>query len=107
MSFGANIKKLLVARNMSVRELAIQLSLPVASVNEWVGSKGRLPRDLEVFKKLAAFFGISTHELLYGEPDPKSFIGELLEKTEIHTGLYEISVKRVTPKKGVPDGGEP
>ena len=43
---------------------------------------------------------VSVHYLLYGEEDPKSIIGELLEKAEIMTGLFEITVKKISKKGG-------
>ncbi len=100
-SFGKNLRALLKQRNISARQLAKTTDIAVTSLNDWIDSDDKLPRDAIVIKKLASFFDISTHELLFGENDPKSFIGEILEKTEIHTGLYEITVKKVLPKKGV------
>jgi hypothetical protein len=58
-----------------------------------------MPRDPQVLKKLAEYFDCSVYFLLFGEEDPKSLIGEILEKTEIHTGIYEISIKKVKTKK--------
>lgn len=96
--FGENLKELLKQHNLTVRAASKKLDIPQASLNEWVGSPNRLPRDAGVIKKLAEFFNISVHELIYGTQEPKSIIGELLEKTEIHTGLYEISIKKVKAK---------
>jgi hypothetical protein len=64
-----------------------------------MGSDARMPRDPSVLKKLSEFFDCSVHFLLFGTEDPKSLIGEILDKTEIHTGMYEITVKRIKTKK--------
>jgi len=97
-SFGQNLTRLLKAKNLSVREFAKTIEEPVATVNEWCGSTDRIPRSADVIKKIADFFSVTTHELLFGEADPRSLVGEILERTEIHTGLYEITIKKVNSK---------
>ncbi len=94
-SFGEILKQLMLERNLSVSQLAKAISCPAKTVQEWLGPHGRVPRDLEVLKRLAEFFKCSTHHLLFGEEDPRGLLGEILEKSEIHTGLYEISIKKV------------
>lgn len=98
-SFGQNLRSHLKRRNLSVRELAKAIGEPVATVNEWVDSKDRIPRNATVIRKIVEFFDISTHELLFGEPDPRSLVGEIIEKTEIHAGVYEITVRKVKSLK--------
>jgi transcriptional regulator with XRE-family HTH domain len=85
-------------RGLSGRELAKQTGLPYKSLAEWIGQGSRFPRDPAALKKLADFFGVSIHHLLYGEEDPQSILAQLIERTEIHTGMYEITVKRVKVK---------
>jgi len=100
-SFGNNIKNLLKSQNLSVREFSKQLNIPQKTVQEWASCVGnRIPRDATVLKNIANYFGCSIYFLLYGEEDPKSLLSEILEKTEIHTGLYEISIKKVKTKQG-------
>lgn len=97
-SFGENLEILMKQKRVLIRELAKELTIPNKTVQEWVGKNGRTPRSTETIKKLATFFDISVHFLLFAEEDPKNMINELLEKTEIHTGLYEITIKKVNPK---------
>ncbi|MEN0059634.1 MAG: helix-turn-helix transcriptional regulator [Bdellovibrio sp.] len=98
-SFGEVLKQLMSERNLSVSQLAKAINCPSKTVQEWLGPHGRVPRDLEVLKRLAQHFNCSTHSLLFGEEDPRGILGDILEKTEIHTGLYEITIKKV--KTGV------
>lgn len=98
-AFGKNLSLLLKRDRISVTALAKKLGLPPTSINEWVDSDNKLPRDSQTIKKLAEFFKVGVHDLLFGEPDPRNLISEILEKTEIHTGLYEISVRKVNEKK--------
>ena len=80
---------------ISGRELARQAGIPYKTLQEWIGPGGRMPHDPEAIRKIAKALRCSVHMLLYGEEDGFSLIGSLFEKTEIHTGLYEITVKRV------------
>ena len=98
-TFGENLKDLMKRDRVSVAELGKAVGEPTKTIQEWVG-RGRTPRSLDAIPKLAAFFNVSTHFLLCGEEDPRSGIGQLLDKTELHTGLYEISIKKVIPSKG-------
>lgn len=98
-TFGENLKALMERDRVSATELAKAISEPVKTVQEWIGSSGRTPRSLEVIPRLAAFFRVSTHFILAGEEDPRSLISDLLEKTELHTGLYEITIKKVKEKR--------
>jgi transcriptional regulator with XRE-family HTH domain len=98
-SFGNNLKSLMASRGVSASKVAKAIGVSPKTIHEWLGNDGRVPRDLNVIRKLAEYFGCSTHFLLFAEEDPRSFLGEILSKTEIHSGLYEISIKRVTTKK--------
>ena len=93
--FGENLQKLMSERNLSGRDLAKQLRIPYKTLQDWIGPGARMPRDPEILKKLAKYFNRSVHWILFGEEDPHNLISEILEKSEIHTGLYEITVKRV------------
>lgn len=80
---------------ISVADLSKATGEPAKTIQEWIG-KGRTPRSLDAIPKIAALFKVSTHRVLFGEEDPRLSIGELLEKSELHTGLYEITIKKVT-----------
>ena len=97
-SFGKNLSELMKTRNLSGRKLAEDLMVPYRTVQEWIGPGSRMPRDSENIRKLAEYFQCSTHFLLFGVEDPRSLIGEILDKTEIHTGLYEITIRKVSAR---------
>lgn len=96
MELAKTLKKLLAEKDITASKLSRDLKIPTSSINDWLA--GRTPRDLDAVREVANYLKVSTHHLLFGEPEPQSIISEILEKTEIHTGLYEISVKRVKPK---------
>lgn len=97
-NFGHTLQALMDERRTSGRELAAAIDVPYKTIQEWLGSKSRMPRDPEALRRLAEFFGCSVHYLLFGEEDPHGLVGEILEKTEIHTGLYEITIRKVRSK---------
>ena len=93
--FGTTLNELMQNRKLSSRALAELLGVPYRTVQEWIGPGNRIPRDPGVLKKLAEHFQCSVHYLLFGVEDPNSILSEILDKSEIHTGLYEITIKRV------------
>lgn len=99
--FGENLKDLLMQKNLSVTALAKAIGVSPKTAQEWVGTNARVPRDTEVLRKLSEFFKVSTHYILFGEEDPRGLLGEILEKTELHTGLYEVTIRKVKAKKGI------
>ena len=98
-TFGEVLESLMNEHNLSVRSLTKELKLPAKTIQEWVGTHGRTPRQPESLKKLADYFKCSIHYLLFGEQEPYNIINEILEKTEIHSGLYEISIRKVKTKQ--------
>ena len=98
--FGHSLQALMEERRVTGRELSAAIDVPYKTIQEWLGSKSRMPRDPNALRKLAEFFGCSVHYILFGEEDPRSLVGEMLEKTELHTGLYEITVRRVKDRGG-------
>lgn len=97
--FGQNLKELMERDRVSVAQVAKAVGEPTKTVQEWVGAHGRSPRSLDVLPKLAAFFKVSIARLVSGDEEAHSSIQSILEKTEIHTGLYEISIKKVKGSK--------
>jgi len=97
-NFGNNIKKLLKKKNLSVSRFAKEINTAQKTVDDWIKHPDRIPRDTKTLKRISEYFGCSTHFLLYGEEDAKSLLGEILERTEIHSGLYQITIERVKTK---------
>jgi len=94
-TFGEILETLMKEERVSIRQLSSELNVSSKSVQEWVGANGRMPRNPEVLKKIASYFKCSVHFLLFGEEDSNNPINMILDKTEIHSGLYEISIRKV------------
>lgn len=96
-TFSSNLKQLMKSRNLSAGELSKAIDIPSKTIQEWLND--RMPRNPEAIKKIANYFNCSTHFVLFGEEDPKSMLSDLLNKTEIHSGLYQITISKVIEKK--------
>lgn len=97
MQFATTLKTLIRQKASSVNELAREINVSPKTINDWL--TGRTPRDLDAIRRCAQFFDVSVHHLLFGIEDKKNLIEDLLERTEIHTGLYEISIRKVSSKR--------
>ena len=94
-TFGVILEDLMKTNRISARFLAQQIKLSPKTVAEWVGSGGRIPRNPQHIKSIAKFFGVTVHQLLYGED-------ENIKNTEAFPldGVFEIKLTRVNQKVG-------
>jgi len=95
--FGERLEKLCKDRGISINELSRRIGVSSKTVHTWVGKNGSTPRRPDDLKKLCDFFGVSLEFLVFGE-DRSENIEALFSKSEVHTGLYEITIKRVAKK---------
>lgn len=95
MNFSTSLKNLMRKKGVTTAELARSLSISPKTISDWLS--GRTPRDLAAVRKCAVYLECSVHFLLFGEEDKHSELSSVFESTEIHTGLYEISIKKVKP----------
>jgi len=95
--FGTRLEKLCKERGISINELARRLSISSKTVHEWVGKSGRLPRNPEHLRKLSIFFSVSIEFLLFGKEKDLIFFDSIFLRSDMHTGYYEITIKRITP----------
>lgn len=95
-SFGTRLERLCKERGIPVSELARRIGVSPKSAHNWTA--GSLPRNSVHLKKLCEFFSVSPNYLLWGEENKPITIDSLISKSEIHTGMYEITIKKVAPK---------
>jgi len=94
-SFGEILESLLKKHHLSVRKFANEIKVSPKTVGEWIGKNGRFPNSPLIIKKIADYFNVSVYSLLYDEEDPKSIIGSILQKTEIHSGYYKLTIEKI------------
>ena len=97
-AFGVRLEQLCKQKEISTNDLARRIAIPRATVHEWIGSSGRMPRDPEHLKKLCDFFNVSSAYLLWGEEEKTTSLDELISKTDIHTGMYQITIQKIDQK---------
>ncbi len=95
--FGERLEGLCKDRGISINELSRRIGVSSKTVHTWVGKNGASPRRPDDLKKLCEFFDVSLEFLVFGEERSEN-IEALFSKSEIHTGLYEITIKRVAKK---------
>lgn len=96
MEFAKTLKTILRQKAKTTGDLAREINVSPKTIQDWL--TGRTPRDLDAVRRCAEYLGVSVHFLLYGENDGHNLIEQVLEKTELHTGLYEITIKKVSSK---------
>lgn len=89
-----NLKRILEERNMSIAELAKKTGVPKTNIGSWLS--GSSPK-IEQLYKVTQYLGVSVESLAFGKSTEDS-IKDLTDQIEIHSGLYEISIKRITNK---------
>lgn len=93
MTLAKNLQALIRARGITTVALSRAIGSSPKTIGEWL--TGRMPRDLNAIRKCAAYFDISVHKLLYGEEDPKYSLENLLASATIHTGVYQITIRKI------------
>jgi transcriptional regulator with XRE-family HTH domain len=80
--------------DITVASLARKTGVPKTNINSWL--QGSSP-NLEQLYKVAQFFNVTLDYMATGEEvdDP---VAQFMDKFDVHTGMYEITVKKVTPK---------
>lgn len=96
--FGENLARLIASKFRSVSAFSKATGINKKTLEGWVGKGARFPSRPEYIKKMADSLDVSVHELMFGESESRDSIATIFEKSEIHTGLYEISIKKVVKK---------
>lgn len=96
MILSKTLRALIRRNGLTITSLAKDIGVSAKTVNEWLA--GRSPRDMNAVKRCAERLGVSLHYLLFGENENADFLQDVLKKTVLHTGLYEITVKKVSSK---------
>ncbi len=99
-SLGIKLQSLIRERKISISEVARAIEVSPKTLSEWVGINARFPSNPLAIKKMASYFHIGVHELLYDEQDPfsksasKTLDGHT-QYVKIEHGLYEVTLRRV------------
>jgi transcriptional regulator with XRE-family HTH domain len=91
---GSVLKSLLKKRRVSLTTVSRETGISYSTLHTWLGN--RHPKDVVKVKKLADYFGVTLHELLFGEPDGRapSQINLSLPSADLLIGTFEVTVRR-------------
>ena len=96
IQLSKSIKKLILEKEISVRELAKQTGIPQSTLNSIVN--GREPGKIEHLLTLSKYFKVSLEFLLTAEDaQPPNFENVLTE--DVFAGWLQVSIKRAIPDK--------
>lgn len=91
LRLGGTLSKLLLDRKLTMRAVARSCSIPVSTFFLWTANQP--PQDPVRVARLAQYFGVSLHFLLFGEEDRLEPKKTLIPETLIE-GVYEITIRR-------------
>lgn len=103
IKFSKNLSAILKERGVSVRAAAQIAKIPVSTLTAWTnGSTTPSLMQIEALRRLAHALGLSLEKLLTGN-DSRIEKLSLTDAFDIASdptmsGLFEISVRRITPK---------
>lgn len=86
LEFGKRLKKLRETKNISTKQIAEALDVPVTTYREW--ENGRAIRGLP-YVKIAKFYKISLTELMTGQKPNKNLLMEEFQQLESALHQYQ------------------
>lgn len=87
-TLGSLIKE----RGLTLKALSKATGVSVSTLHEW--GNGRTPKDPVQVQRVASYFGVSLHALLFGQEDPAEPLTKIMTE-DFFRGTFEISIKRV------------
>ena len=98
-AFGKTLKNLMDQRGTSARSLGRAVGVPHKTISDWIAQSVAMPRNPDHLKSISDHFGCSIHFLLFGDEEPLSIAGDHVERMELFSGTYEVTVRKVSQKK--------
>lgn len=97
--FAACLKKLMKAQGKTIRSIAVVAGTSPSTVQGWLN--GSHAKDYKALKRVATELGVTLCYLLTGEEEfgQASLDSVLDDGGSIFSGICEISIRRLVPKK--------
>jgi transcriptional regulator with XRE-family HTH domain len=89
-----NLKSLIELKEITVSELARRTEVPKSNILTWLS--GANP-NLDQLNKVAQYFSVSVDYLAFGRTE-EDLLSKFTESIEVHSGHYEITIKKVAKK---------
>ncbi len=94
---GKNLEEILKLKEITLSELAKATSVPRTTLIGWVKGTSASP-NLEQLDRVASYLKVSIEELAFGRKTKQPELADLLDSATVHTGLYKLTIEKVTPK---------
>ena len=94
LKLDKTLRRLMDSRNLSANYVCKELDIPHSSLSDWLANRYPSARSMPNLMKLAEYFHVPLHELLFNIKDPQSdekviFTSEFRDRGKI----YKISVE--------------
>ena len=96
VQIGFVLKRLLEDRRVTLKEVSKATAIPSSTLSEWLNN--RSPKNPEQIVKVAKYFEVSLHFLLFDEEDYQEPLNKVMRE-DIFSGVFEVNIKRVHSKK--------
>jgi transcriptional regulator with XRE-family HTH domain len=96
IKIGYVIKRLLKEQRRTLKEVSRETEIPYSTLHTWY--ENRQPKDIIKAQRLAEFFGISLHQLLFDQEEThEQKKPEKIEakKDGVLVGTFEVVIRRI------------
>lgn len=96
IKIGPVIKRLLKEQRRGLKQVSRETGIPYSTLHTW--SENRQPKDIIKAQRLAEYFGLSLHSLLFDQEDARAAQGgESIESRRERSlvGTFEVVVRRI------------
>jgi len=98
--FATNLNKILKEKGLTKKALSDATGIPQSTISEWCGGRG--PTLSEPVIKLAQYLGVTLEFLVTGKNIEEQLLNDIINEntfTQIHRGVYRITVEKKTKNK--------
>ena len=95
---GKNLEEILKRKELTVTELAKATNIPRTTLLGLIKGTSSSP-NLSQLDTVAQFLSVSIEELAFGRKQKTPDIGEILTSAEVHTGIYRLTLEKLSEKK--------
>lgn len=95
IKIGSVLKRLLREHHKSLKEVSKDTGIPYSTLHTW--QENRQPKDIIKAQRLAEYFNIKLHQLLFDHEDPREKATDILQQSglDFFTGIFEIQVRKL------------
>ena len=96
IKIGSVLKEIIKEKRLSLKKISQDTEIPYSTLYTWF--ENRQPKDILKVQRLADYFGISLHYLLFAEEEKNIPYGSENLKgfdSEVLRGVFEVVIKKI------------